>query len=80
MGLDNRQQNAHVPFLVISIRMSSCRYIQDKRAWVVVYINPRAVEGLNYRYIQQFLRLFYFYNHPFRELMDTQIRIAYVLV
>lgn len=36
----------------------------------------RAVEGLNYRYIQQFLRLFYFYNHPFRELMDTQIRIA----
>lgn len=35
-----------------------------------------AVESLIERYIQQFLRLFYFYNHPFRELMDTQIRIA----
>ena len=37
---------------------------------------PRAVEGLIYRYIQQFLRLFYFYKHPLRELMDTLICIA----
>ena len=36
----------------------------------------QAVESLIKWYIQQFLRLFYFYNHPFRELMDTQIRIA----
>lgn len=39
-----------------------------------------AVESLNNRYIQQFLRLFHFYNDPFRELVDTQIRIAYVLM
>lgn len=66
---DNRQQNAHVLFLVISVHRHCCMHMfvwmyKIKGRELLFISVSKAVEGLDRRYINSPHASFIFYNHP----------------